>query len=81
MNTDLSTMYVCVVSTECASIKKKKLMVGFLNNFAWSMQPAQTEELQRDTKFDKHTYCLICVESLLKFMKKNKSSGYLHFIL
>lgn len=60
---------------------KKKFMVGFLNNFAWSMQPAQTEELQRDTKFNKHTYCLICVESLLKFLKEKKPCVYLHFIL
>lgn len=41
-----------------ADIRQKKFMLKFLNNFAWSMQPAQTEELQRDTKFNKHTYRL-----------------------
>lgn len=73
-------MYMCIASAECADIRKKKLMLEFLNNFAWNMQPAQTKELQRDTKFNKHTYCLICVESLLKFMKKNRASVYLHFM-
>lgn len=48
-------MYASVASAECADIRKKKFTLGFLNNFAWSMQPAQTEELQRDTKFNKHT--------------------------
>lgn len=51
-------MYVNIASAEWADIRKKKFMLGFLNNFAWSMQPAQTEELQRHTKFIKHTYFL-----------------------
>lgn len=42
-------MHVCVASAECADIRKKNFMVVFLNSFAWSMQPAQIEELQRDT--------------------------------
>lgn len=60
-------MYASVANAECADIRKKKFMLGFLNNLLAACNLLKLKSSKKiRSLLNTHT---ACVESLLKFMK------------